>query len=339
MRGGVIQRGVLLIKFTETLGFFMNQIDVRALLRFFRLVLEPSSSGYCLPEILFWTRFSDPILVMASEPLDREFLHGLGTNLMPIPIGASDWTDYRIFRPITGEREYDVIYVANLTWIKRVHVLLRALCNIARRGRTLKAVIVLSSWGGSPEAKAAFEQLLDFYGVRSQVTVLWGVDRIQLNEWVGRARVSVLLSRKEGSNKTLFESIFADTPVLLLRDNVGVNKEHINEHTGRLVSEEELPDALIEFSDGAAKGFSPRSWAMAHIAPEITTKKLEAAFEAVDPGGISLPLLVKVNSPEVMYMNPQEASGIPPLRDILGYFARANKGQDVERLLDLLNSG
>lgn len=317
---GRLQKGVLLIKFTETFRFFFHLVDVPALLGFFRIVLEPSWSGYCLPEILFWTRFEDQILVMASEQLDRDFLIGLQSNLMPTSVGAGDWVDYRVFRPLGVERTNDVVYVANLTPIKRVHVLLSALRRAAKKGVTLRAVLVLSSWGSD---KAVFEQLVDFYGVRSQITVLMNLDHAAINEWLGRSRVSVLLSKKEGSNKTLFESMFADTPVLLLRDNVGVNKDYINEHTGRLVSEDELSDALISFSQGEYRNFSPRQWAIANIAPEISTMKLEDALRELDPDGVALPLLVKVNSPEATYMNPADAVSVPPLREILGCFLNA----------------
>lgn len=332
-RQGRLQRGVLLIKFTETFRFFFHLVDIPALLRFFRIVLEPSWSGYCLPEILFWTRFEDPILVMASEQLDRDFLIGLQSNLVPISIGAGDWVDHRAFRPLGAERCYDVAYVANLTPIKRVHVLLSALRRAAKKGVTLRAVLVLSSWGSH---KAIFEELIDFYEVRSQVAVQMNLDHAAINEWLGRSRVSVLLSKKEGSNKTLFESMFADTPVLLLRDNVGVNKDYINEHTGRLVSEHELCDALISFSRGEYRDFSPRQWALANIAPEISTRKLEEALRRLDAGDVALPLLVKVNSPEATYMNPAEAIAVPAVHEILSCFLNTAGQSGREKFRDFV---
>jgi len=332
---GRLQRGVMLIKFTETFRFFFHLIDVAALLHYFKIVLEPSWSGYCLPEVLFWTAYDEPVIVQASEQRDRQFLTELRTNLVPIPIGASDWVDYRVFHPLGYERTYDVIYVANLTPIKRVHVLLNALRIAARRGHPLRAIIVLSSWGGN---QSAFEQMVDFYGVRSQVTVLMNLNHPQLNEWVNRARVSVLLSRKEGSNKTLFESMFAGTPVLLLKNNIGVNKDYINQHTGRLVNEPELADTLVELSRRVHPELSPREWALAHIAPELSTRKIEELLERLEPGRVALPLFVKVNSPEAVYMQPQEASGVPPLHQVLGCFMRSAGAGAAERFRGLMGA-
>jgi glycosyltransferase involved in cell wall biosynthesis len=333
MNDGTMQRGVMLIKFTEVFRFFYHLVDIPLLLRFFRIVLEPSWSGYCLPEILFWAQYPDPILVQSSEALDRRFLEDLQTNLQPIHIGASDWVDYRVFRPLGLERTYDVIYVANLAPIKRVHVLLKSLRKASRKGRELKALLVLSSWGGNT---ASFEQLLDFYEVRSSVTVLRDLDQQRLNECLNRAKVSVLLSRKEGSNKTLFESMFANTAVLLLKNNIGVNKDYVNPHTGRLVDESELPEALVDLSERFAE-YSPRSWAMQHIAPEISTSHLERSLTREDPSAVALPLFVKVNSPEAIYMDPKVAEAMPSIRDVLSCFLKTSGSpgeSDFRALLD-----
>lgn len=180
---GIFRRGVLLIKFTETFRFFFHRLDIEQLLRCFHVVLEPSWSGYCLPEILLWTRYKDPIIVQASEVRDREFIEALGTNLVPIEVGASDWVDHRIFRPLDVPKIYDVIYVANLTAMKRVNVYLRALSEIKKRRPNVRAAIVLSSWGGNREA---FEQMLRHYGVVDHLTVLMNQTQAQLNELINR---------------------------------------------------------------------------------------------------------------------------------------------------------
>lgn len=327
-----IKKGVLVITFTETFQFFHSCIDVERLLRYFRIVLEPSWSGYCLPEILFWTRHSQPIVVQASEPRDRRFLETLGTGLIPISIGASDWIDHRIFRPLSLPKDYDVIYVANLSPIKRVHVYLRALKTLLSRGRSIRAALVLSSWGGG---KSTFEQLLHLYDLGDRIDVFMNLKQPKLNELLNRSKVSVLLSKKEGSNRTLFESMFADVPVLLLRDNVGVNQDYINQHTGLLVSEEELPDA-IERIGSMSPPLSPRSWAINNIAPEITTRKLQGLLDTQVPrDGISTaPLWIKVNSPEATYMDPTVSERVPDITQLLDCFARRDSSNEPIAALD-----
>jgi len=316
---GVIKKGVLLITFTETFHFFHRHIDIARLQRYFRIVLEPSWSGYCLPEILLWAKQTQPIVVEASEVRDRVFLKALDTCLVPISVGASDWVDHRIFRPLNVPKDYDVIYIANLSPIKRVHVYLRTLKTMLSRGKPARAALVLSSWGGTDRT---LEQLLDFYGLRGRIDVFMNLKQPKLNEILNRSKVSILLSKKEGSNRTLFESMFADVPVLLLRNNVGVNKDYINQHTGALVSEKDLPDA-IERVGNMTPSLSPRSWAIDNIAPEITTQKLrtllEAQYSAAEAS--SAPLWAKVNSPEATYMDPTVSSRVPDITQLLDCFA------------------
>lgn len=316
--GERMRRGVLLIKFTETFRFFYHRVDIAQLMRYFHVVLEPSWSGYCLPEILLWARFPDPIIVQASEALDRDFLSELSTNLVPIEIGASDWVDHRVFRPLDVPKEFDVIYVANLTPMKRVNVYLRAVSEIVRARPGFRAALVVSSFGGS---KQEFEQLLRWYGIGPQLTVLMNQTQAQLNDIVNRSRVSVLLSRKEGSNKTLFESMFAGTPVILIDNNIGVNKQYVNEHTGCLAGESELASAILRFSEGGIS-LRPRDWAIANISPERSTAKLAAKLREVgadEPGDGDL--LVKANTPEATYMDPAATSRMPEIVTVMRNFA------------------
>lgn len=333
-----VRKGVLLIKFTETFRFFYHHIDVENLMRYFRIVLEPSWSGYCLPEILFWCRYGQPVVVQASEPRDRRFLEELGTPLVPISVGASDWVDHRVFRPLELTRDIDVIYIANLTPIKRVHVYLRALGEIVARRGSVRAALVLSSWGGD---KRTFDELLELYSLQRHVSVFMNLSQPALNELLNRSKLSVLLSRKEGSNKTLFESMFSNTPVLLIKDNIGVNKDYINQHTGMLVDDRDLPAAIEHFMDGPGE-FAPRAWAMENIAPELSTRKLQVLLDELYPKDTvaSAPLWPKVNSPEATYMDPRLAATLPHIADTLECFSlrgttTATEQSTRQRMLEL----
>lgn len=320
VRGGTISKGVLLIKFTETFRYFYHYLDIGRLLEMFHIVLEPSWSGYCLPEILFWTKYSQPVLVQASDQEDRNFLKSLGTNLVPISIGASDWVDHRTFTPLGVDKRFNAIYVANLSPVKRVHVYLRAIRSLAERGLAGKYALVVAGWGGR---RASFEELVDYYEVRGQLEIFLDVKREPLNALICQSCVSVLLSRKEGSNKTLFESMFSNTPVILLKGNIGVNRDYINEQTGEIVEEADLADALHRFAV-KRQSYTPRAWAMANIAPDLTTLKLSAALERIGESAVSqsAPLLVKVNSPEAIYMDESNYAKMPSMKQLLDGFRR-----------------
>ena len=66
---------------------------------------------------------------------------------------------------------------------------------------------------------------------------------------LNQSRVNLLLSRQEGSNRSLFEGFFAGVPGLALRNNIGIPKGHFNSETGRLIGEGELAGALLDFRE------------------------------------------------------------------------------------------
>jgi len=78
---------------------------------------------------------------------------------------------------------------------------------------------------------------------------------------LARARISLILSRQEGSCIAVAESLFADTPVGLLEDARVGSKAFINEQTGRLLRPHRLGEQLADFV-ASTDQFQPREWAM-----------------------------------------------------------------------------
>ena len=144
--------------------------------------------------------------------------------------------------------------------------------------------------------------LMDYYGVKSKVALFEDLSKSQVNDVLNRSRCNLLLSLKEGSNRSLFEAIFAGIPVILLEQNVGVNHDYVNSNTGKIVPETSLWRAMLEMKSGADH-YSPREWAMANISPQQTTAKLGAELDRLFPGDPNRfrNLVVKVNAPEVTY--------------------------------------
>src|SRR5215831_9879306 len=104
--------------------------------------------------------------------------------------------------------------------------------------------------------------------------------------------------------------MFANTPVVLLKSNIGVNKDYINQHTGVLADDAELASMLITMSE-RYRDFAPRDWAMRNIAPEVSTRYLEEALARPEVSHVVLPLAVKVNAPEAVYMDQAYAASNP----------------------------
>ena len=302
--GRLVEKGVLLVTYLDAFAYLYCFFDVSRLLSEYYLVLEPSRSGYALPHILVWRRFPQPVVVQASEQRDRSFLTRLDGNLIVTEMGASDWVDHRVFRPLDGfEKEFDSILVGDGSRAKRVHVYLHAVA--AMRDPDYRCALVLIDWGGR---KADIQALVDYYGLGEVVTLYDRLPQTELNVLFNKSKVNVLLSLKEGSNRVLFEGLFADVPAILLEENVGVNKNYINQHTGAIIAERDLGSCLASMKDEFTR-YNPRAWAMEHISFNRSTQAIATMLaEAAEKEGLAFtqPLYEKVNVPEVNYAQPSD---------------------------------
>ena len=318
-----IEKGVLLITFTETFPFFFNYIDCNQLLKYFYVVLEPSWAGYCDPNILFWMKYKpNPVIVQATEAKDFHFLKALKSNLIPVTFGASDWVDMRVFQPLAGiKKEYDAIYVTNYNPIKRQHVLFGALNKMSDPNYR-----VALAFGRDGYAKSEIDRLIEYYNVRNNLVFYEGLPQSQLNEILNMSKVNLLLSLKEGSNRSIFEAFFANVPGVVLKNNIGVNKNYINEMTGRLIEEKELLQTLLYFKANWAR-YNPRAWALDNISPLVTTKKLSRCLQEIAESNGELwtrELVPKVNAPEIKYFYPQDEKSMLDSQAVLSLFLRTN---------------
>jgi len=298
--GQVKDKGVYLVKFTTTFPDVFKHFDMDRLQHYFHVVLEPSWAGYCLPEILSWSSLSAPIVVEASEQEDRALLESLETNLVPVSFGSGDWVDPQVFRPLEDvEKQYDVIYVANFNSIKRQYVFLKVLRDLISEGVSLRAALVCGEWG---ECRDEILDLIEDFGLSEKLRLFEDLSQAELNVVLNKSKVNVLLSLKEGSNRSLFEGFFAGTPGIVLANNVGVNKDYFNPQTGACIPESKLAETILFFAQ-EWRSFSPREWAMENISPAKTTEKLTSAIREFDPdfgtGSHSgQRIAIKVNVPE-----------------------------------------
>lgn len=330
VRNGTIEKGVVVIKFTETIAFFVQHVDCESLLRFFHVVLEPSWSGYARPTILAWLRLQpQPVIVEASERTDYALLEALRGNLVPVSFGSSDWVDFRVFCPLSqAEKTFDAVYVGNYSPVKRHHVLLKAVRRLRHEG--VRVALVCGSWGKGREAVKA---LIRHYGVNEQVTLFERLSQAGVNQVLNASRVNTLLSVKEGSNRSVFEGLFANVPAIVLRSNIGVNKDYINDATGVLIEEDELAEAIVHFRQEGRR-YRPREWAMEHISPIETARKLSRRLKEISEQ-VGEPwtadVVPKVNAPELKYFSADHQRQMPAAADVLGTFLRPMRERLTER--------
>jgi glycosyltransferase involved in cell wall biosynthesis len=270
VNGQLIEKGVLLIAFTERFRTFHFCVDVASVLGHYVLVLEPSWSGRTDPDIMYFTRYSDhSVIVMSAETRDFQFLENLGTNLIPVHFDFGDWVNPLLFRPIMGqEKFYDVIMVARYAVYKRHHALFRVLSKFND-----PSIRVALAGINTPNEMKEIRTLIKYYQVGNNLTLFENLSPQDLNLLLNRSKVNLLLSLQEGGNRSLFEGFFAGVPGVALKNNIGIPKNYFNSQTGMLIDEKDLGDTILYFRNHWSK-FDPHTWAMKNISPDKSIQKL-----------------------------------------------------------------
>ncbi|MDN3517187.1 hypothetical protein QWY84_06150 [Aquisalimonas lutea] len=306
--GELQEKGVLTIKFSETFGALYRLLDMQAVARYFRIVLEPSWVGYSLPEVLIWATLSpEKVVIMAPYEDDFRFIEELGVNLIPTTLGPADWVNPKKFHVIPGEeKRYDAIYVANFNSIKRVERYLRAIVRVSRSRPRFRAALVCAGHGGARQPVMA---TLSWAQQHADIEYFDAVDQETLNRLINLSRVNVLVSLREGANKCVAEGLFAGTPVLLIEECACGNHHHITGETGRVVPDTELEEALVWFSE-ERKEFDIRTWADENMSPCVSTDRLSRLLESLEyeeGRPWTRGLFAKVNQPELNYLDAENA--------------------------------
>lgn len=302
--GLLLEKGVLYVMFTPTIKSLYYYYDIKQILIYYHLVLEPSWAGYCDPDILMLANITqDPIYVGTPEKTDYEFIKRLKSNLIPLNFGASNWVDPDVFKPLDLEKEYDAIMVAVWGMYKRHHVLFKSVSKL--KDNNYKLALVGVPYKSSREE---IEKMIDYYDIRNNVDIYEKLKPEEVNILLNKSKVNILLSKKEGSNRTIFEGFFSGIPGIVLKNNIGVNKDYINNSTGVLISEKELPCTLKYFKENYGK-YKPRKWAMNNISPARTTEILNSAikkYALLKAEEWSKDITIKVNRPELVYYNSED---------------------------------
>jgi len=327
--GEVVEKGVLLLKYSEPIVAFHQSVNMAALLGHYQLVLEPSWTGYANLGFLAFTRYRNhPIVMLSPFRGDRRFLERLNTNLTPIELGPGDWVDPHVFTPLAGEPKlYDVVMVARWNWMKRHDLLLDALRRIGDPGFRVALVAANISQDSDRQRILA---AIEVSGLRRQIEIFEDIPADEVNRVLNQSKVNLLLSRQEGGNRALFEGFFAGVPGLALRHHIGIRTEHFLPETGRLIDRDELAPALLYFREHWRE-FNPRQWALWHISPEHSTRRLnEFLIQHAQRRGEcwTRDIVMKCNKPGLQYYpDDSAAQGLPAMDEILEQFPVALDGR------------
>lgn len=240
----------------------------------YRIVVAPCSSPYNLVNFLFPKAFPKPVFTLTNHPEDAGVLQRVSANYRVVPMYTSHWLNPAHFHPRPrDQRDLDIVMVASWGKVKRHHVFFKAL-------RQLPASIQVVLIGQDQEGRNATSILEEakLYGVEDRFSVHTSLRHEAVAELLGRAKISLLFSLREGSAVVVSESLFADTPVGMLANAYNGSRSFINPETGVLLQHRNLAAQLADFL-GRHRGFSPRRWAEANITCYRSTARLNDALK------------------------------------------------------------
>jgi hypothetical protein len=254
---GVKEPGVLFIQYNDAFSKFVSIYDPRRLAQYYRIVLEPSTWGYCDPAVLAFVGLATDVIVEAQYEADFRYIEALNSNLKPIRIGAGDWIDHEKFEPGNlQEKSYDIVMVASWQRIKR-HVLL---FDAVSQCKNVVSKIALIGYPSSGRTKEDIVSEAKTYGVEDKIDIYERISRSDVSRIISKSKLGVMLTLREGANKGIYECLFSGVPVIISDRNVGVNRDHINELTGIISSDEALAETIKRML-GNIGTYDPRRWA------------------------------------------------------------------------------
>ncbi|HKO96084.1 MAG TPA: glycosyltransferase [Pyrinomonadaceae bacterium] len=302
------ERGVLLLMYSEAVLAMAAIYDLSALASKYMFVLEPSSWGYQDVRFLFYLGSDLDVLIQSPRRADFEFVENLKTNLVPVSVGAGEWVDPEVFQPRAEGKAatYDVVMVSAWDPLKRHEVFFKVAAERKSKGeRPLKFALIGYKMGWTREP---VEQLLKKYGLESDCDIYEMIPHAQVAQIVADSKMSLLLSRREGANRGIYESMFCNTPIIVYRNQCGVNLDHVNSQTGLLADDHEL-GAAIDHVLNHPYEFDPRGWALANAGYGNATKTINTNLrEMSNRRGLpwTRDIVAKKSAPELRYAKPDD---------------------------------
>jgi hypothetical protein len=263
------EKGVLFVSFEKEWFKLLLRCDLREFARRYDLVVSPSWSPHSLLNYAFAANYPGTVFSLLCHPSDTDTLPRVAPNVVAVPLYASSWVHPDLFRPLPrGERDIDLIMVANFAKFKRHHALFTAL---RKMPPGLRVLLI----GQDQDGRTAdtIRGLARCYAVEGRFALEANVPYSGIPPALCRARASLILSRREGSCVVVAESLFADTPVALLGKAQIGSRAFINAATGRFLAERDLAGQLTDFL-ARADDYRPRRWAEANISCFESTRRL-----------------------------------------------------------------
>ncbi len=239
----------------------------------FWLTVSWSPADYHLLGLMA-SRLPGTLFVSPGNRREMAKLEAFHPRVRCLPLIASDWIHPDLFRPKPkADRQTDLLMVANWAPFKRHWHLFAALRHLPAG---LRVTMI-----GQPDESFTLDRIrrqMREAGVRQDVRFLQNLGVREVYDQLCDSRASVIFSRREGACVVVVESLFADTPVGLLRGARIGSADYINDRTGVFLGGGRRAGAdLARFLD-AADTYQPRAWAVEHLSCHRSIATANAAL-------------------------------------------------------------
>jgi glycosyltransferase involved in cell wall biosynthesis len=269
-RIGPSERGVVFISFEDQWARLLWNCNLQEFAERYTLVISPTwSPPHSLVTCLFPVVYPGPIICLISNANDLIILPRLSTKYVMASLYASSWVNPHLYKPVPFEKkDIDILMVANFGRFKRHFLLFKALRKMPASVR----VLLIGQEDGDRTGETIMAEARA-YGVQNRFELLVNAPHPIVVEALCRAKITLILSQREGSCVAAVESMFADTPVGIYEDAEIGSRVYINECTGRFVQHRNLSRQLMDFIESSSK-YSPRAWAEKNVSCFCSTKIL-----------------------------------------------------------------
>ncbi len=273
------EKGVLVLTFEYNwLRLLALVPDLTALEKEYDFIFSTSSSpsNYTMLGLAL-SRLKGPVFVQACNYGEIPDIEALHPRIRCIPMLPCDWIapEFSLPRP-RAERDVDILMVAGWAPVKRQWQFYDAL---SRMPAGLRVVMIGQAEGRFDIEHARREAKL--FGARQEIAFHQSLPIEEVAEFQGRAKISLIFSRREGCCVAVTESFFADTPVGLIADAHIGPLDYLNEQTGvRLDRGKDIAPQLLAFLRDA-ETYQARKWAEERISCEVSARKLNTFLREV----------------------------------------------------------
>lgn len=309
------EKGILLLTFEYNWARLLLGTDDEQLswiTEHFHIVLSSSSSPTNYAALsLALSRIPGTVFVQACNPDECERIEGFHPRLKCLPVMPCDWLMPDLYQPRPmAERTRDIMMVAFWGPVKRHWEFFDMLTKLPA---SLRVTMVGQSDG--VRNKDDMIRIARDLGVKQELEVHQSIPIEQVAELQCDAKVSVIMTRREGCCVAAVESLFAGSALAMRADAHIGPLAYINEQTGMLLRPGRVAKDMATLLE-RAPSLRPQDWASQNVSCFRSQEKLNAYFKQVDTqenrpwtGGIVLPIW----RPHPTFARPEDQAALRPV--------------------------